>query len=261
MDRPLVAVRGGGEMASAAARLLFLSGFPVVVLERDPPLAVRRLVSFAEAVNAGHTTVEGVPGRRVSTPGALADAVAVLVDPEATSLDALPVGVLVDGRMTKQRPPRAPANGLFRVGLGPGFTAGDDVDAVVETQRGASLGFVIWSGRAIANTAVPAPVMGYTHDRVLRAPVGGVFRTRRRIGEMVTPAAVVGEVGDRPVVTAVGGLLRGLLADGVSVAPGTKLGDVDPRGESVDPAALSDKARAIAAGVLEAVSLGLARRR
>jgi xanthine dehydrogenase accessory factor len=259
--RPLVAVRGGGEMATAAARLLFLCGFPVVVLEREAPLAVRRLVSFAQAVFSDEVTVEGVRARRVFSPvRAGEDAVSVLVDPHAASLAALGAAVLVDGRMAKHRGGGDVGAGLLRIALGPGFEAGRDVDAVIETQRGPSLGRVIWSGAAVADTAVPAPVMGHTHDRVLRAPAEGVFRAAREIGTMVTPATVVGEIGGRPVVTAVGGLLRGLLADGVKVPAGTKVGDVDPRGLEVDPAALSDKARAIAAGVVEAVARGLAAR-
>ena len=144
---------------------------------------------------------------------------------------------------------------MFLVGLGPGFTAGREVDAVVETQRGPDLGRVLWTGSAESDTSVPSPVLGYTEKRVLRAPRTGVFRERVEIGAVVIPGDVVGEVDGEPVATPIAGLLRGVLRDGVPVPEGAKVGDVDPRGPGVNAAAISDKARAVAAGVLEAVLL------
>src|SRR5262245_27528564 len=191
-----VLVRGGGEMASAAARLIFLAGFDVVVLEREGPLAVRRLVSFAAAVGGGAANVEGVPGRLVpaSEIRAALEAggfVPVAVDPEASCRTALAPEAVVDGRMAKQvldtRIDQAP----LVVGLGPGFVAGRDVHAVVETQRGPDLGRVIWDGPAEADTHIPSPVGGHAESRVLRAPVAGVFKGRSRIGDLVR----VGEIG------------------------------------------------------------------
>jgi xanthine dehydrogenase accessory factor len=132
------------------------------------------------------------------------------------------------------------------------------VHAVVETHRGPGLGSVLWDGEAAGDTAEPAPVLGHTHDRVLRAPCAGVFRARVGLGAHVEAGASVGEVDGRPVISALAGSVRGLLADGVRVEAGVKLGDVDPRaGVAADR--ISDKARAVAAGVLEAVALGLAR--
>jgi xanthine dehydrogenase accessory factor len=251
-----VVVRGGGEMATAAARLLFLSGFRVSVLERERPLAVRRLVSFAEAVFAGEVEVEGVRARLV---GEAADAgegyVPVRIDEEATSPAAQAADAFVDGRMTKRGSPRpGPASALV-IGLGPGFTAGRDVDAVVETQRGPDLGRVLWSGGAEPDTAVPAPVLGHTETRVLRAPRGGTFGGGLALGTMVRAGDVVGTVAGEAVTASIAGLLRGLVHDGVTVEEAMKVGDVDPRGASVDPARISDKARAVAAGVLEAALL------
>jgi len=254
-----VAVRGGGELGSAVARLLFREGIPVVVLERPEPLAVRRLVAFAAAVWDGVAEVEGVPGVRV---GSAADAaglleeprhVPLLVDPEARSLERLRPVVLVDARMLKRASPVSGSPGRLAVGLGPGFVAGRDVDAVVETQRGPELGRVIWSGAAQADSAVPTPVQGIDVDRVIRAPAAGAFRSRVSIGDLVAAGAVVGEIAGTPVGAPIGGLIRGLLGDGVSVAAGVKIGDVDPRGAAVDPGRISDKGRAVAAGVLEAV--------
>jgi xanthine dehydrogenase accessory factor len=255
-------VRGGGEMASAAARLLFLSGFPVVVLERERPLAVRRKVAFAEAVLAGTAEVEGVPGRRVdlSEVSSVLEGglfVPVLVDPDGSSLVRLRPAVVVDGRMAKRNLGTRFADARLVVGLGPGFNAGQDVHAVVETQRGPELGRVHWTGAAETDTMVPSAVQGYAERRVLRAPRSGVFRSEKRIGEVVMPAARVGTVDGEPVAASIPGLLRGLMADGVSVERGAKLGDIDPRGPLVDPARISDKGRAVAAGVLEAILLHL----
>jgi xanthine dehydrogenase accessory factor len=256
----LVVVRGGGEMASAAARLLFLSGFPVVVLERERPLAVRRKVAFAEAILAGTAEVEGVPCRRVDqdqVPSALEDGrfIPVLVDPEGSSLARLRPAVVVDARMAKRNLGTSPTDAGLVIALGPGFVAGKDVHAVVETQRGPELGRVRWSGAAETDTMVPTAVQGYAERRVLRAPRSGVFRGEKRIGEVVMPAARVGSVDGEPVTAAIPGLLRGLVADGVPVERGDKIGDIDPRGPLIDAARISDKGRAVAAGVLEAVLL------
>lgn len=257
-----VVVRGAGELGSAAARLLFSCGFAVAVLELGAPLAVRRRVCFAEAVFSGGVEVDGVPGRLVP-PGKLEVAlrdgsiVPVAVDPEGDSISRLHPAVLVDGRMAKRNlGTRRDQAGLV-IGLGPGFTAGDDVHAVVETQRGAGLGRVLWSGSAEEDTAVPGTVMGVSQGRVLRAPRAGAFRGVRRIGDLVTPGTPVGEVEGVPVLAAIGGLLRGLLADGVTVEAGLKVGDVDPRGTVVDPGSISDKGRAVAAGVLEAILVSM----
>jgi len=256
--RTRVLVRGGGEMASAAARLLFRCGFPTLVLEMPAPLAVRRLASFAEAVRKGSVVVEGVEGRRVepeAVPAAL-DAgrfVPVVVDPDAACRVSLAPQVLVDARMAKHKQDTDRAQATLVIGLGPGFVAGEDVHAVVETQRGPGLGRVLWSGPAEADSSVPAPVMGFTGERVLRAPRSGEFRGAHGIGDLVSARAVVGEVGGAPVTAAIGGLVRGLVADGAFVEQGVKVGDIDPRGRAVSAAEVSDKGRAVAAGVLEAI--------
>jgi xanthine dehydrogenase accessory factor len=250
-----VAVRGGGELASACARLLFLDGARVVVLEREQPLAVRRLVAFAEAVFTGAIEVEGVTGRLVTAEaidGAL-PFVAVVVDPEGRLVERWSPEVIVDARMTKRAEGVRPAGEAFRIGLGPGFLAGQGVDAVVETQRGPDLGRVLWSGSAAPDTALPSPVLGYTEKRVLRAPRTGTFVGRKEVGAIVLPGDVVGDVDGEPVTAPIAGMLRGVLRSGVRIGSGAKAGDVDPRGPGVDPARLSDKARAVAAGVLEAV--------
>jgi len=256
-----VLIRGGGELASAAARLLFLAGFQVAVLEREAPLAVRRRVCLAEAVFSGTAAVEETAGRLVPVSG-IRDAwktggfVPVAVDPDGASLAELQPEAVVDGRMAKRALDTRIDQAATVIGLGPGFVAGVNVHAVVETQRGASLGRVIWRGLAAPDTSVPSPVAGYAESRVLRAPRTGIFRGRCRIGDLVRAGHPVGEVDGTPVSAPIAGLLRGLLADGVQVHAGLKVGDVDPRGQQVDPSLLSDKGRAVAAGVLEAILLG-----
>jgi xanthine dehydrogenase accessory factor len=253
---PLVVFRGAGEMASAAARLVFLAGFRVVALERAAPLALRRQVAFAEAVFAGAAEVEGVPGRLVAVDalaGAGAEAVLVAIDPDGVSLARLRPDVVVDGRMAKRNLDTRLTDAPLVIGLGPGLCAGTDVHAVVETQRGPALGAVCWRGETEPDTGIPAAVLGHTADRVLRAPASGVLVGLRPIGALVAPGETVARVGDAPVVAAIAGMLRGMVADGVAVEAGLKVGDVDPRGARVDPARVSEKGRAIAAGVLEAI--------
>lgn len=255
---------GAGELGSAVARLLFACGIPVVLFEREEPLAVRRRAAFSDAVRDGEAEVEGVRGRRVA-PGELEDRLAagdcvpLLVDAENAQLGAMRPAAVVDARMTKLGPGPGRRPDRSSVGLGPGFRAGEDVDAVVETSRGADLGRVIWRGPAASDTGEAAPVAGVT-DRVVRAPRGGRFRAERAIGALVERGECLGWIAEAPVLAPVGGLLRGLIADGVSVAAGVKLGDVDPRGLAVDVTRVSDKGRAVAAGALEAL-LALYRRR
>jgi xanthine dehydrogenase accessory factor len=257
-----VVVRGGGELASAAARLLFLSGFPVVVLERAQPLAVRRLVAFADAVRVGEAVVDGVRGRLVPLDQLAAESeyVVVAVDPDGASLASLRPDVLVDARMLKREAGTSRAQARLVIGVGPGFVAGRDVHAVVETQRGPDLGRVLWSGTAEPDTARPSAVLGLTEKRVVRAPRMGMFFAQARIGDVVVPGQVLGLVDQEPVRAGIAGLLRGLVADGVPVSEGVKVGDIDPRGPGVSAARISDKARAVAAGVLEAVLIAHAAR-
>jgi xanthine dehydrogenase accessory factor len=257
-------VLGAGELGSAVARLLFACGIPVVVFEREEPLAVRRRAAFADAVRAGVAKVEGVPARRVDVEeleGCLVAGgyVPLLVDAAARQLGRVRPAAVVDARMTKVGPGPGRRGDRSSIGLGPGFRATEDVDAVVETSRGPDLGRVLWRGRAAPDTGEAAPVAGIA-DRVVRAPRAGRFVAERSIGALVEAGEQLGRIAGAPVRAPIGGLLRGLLADGVAVAAGVKLGDVDPRGLAVDVTKVSDKGRAVAAGALEAL-LALHRRR
>ncbi len=254
---PLAVVRGGGDLASGAVARLHRAGFRVVVLELGRPLAVRRLVCFAEAVYAGETVVEEIRGRHVSDLSELKVAfstgiVPVLVDPEARSLGPLRPQVLVDGRMRKAPPEVGRRRADLFIGLGPGFTAGADCDAVVETKRGPHLGRVIWAGAAAADTRTPEPTAGYAEERVLRAPRAGVVKGIVQLGSTARKGEAVAEVEGMTVAARFDGVLRGLLHDGLHVEAGAKIGDLDPRGDPSLAALISDKALAVGGGVVEA---------
>ncbi|KAA9395996.1 EF2563 family selenium-dependent molybdenum hydroxylase system protein [Haloarcula sp. CBA1130] len=256
----LVVVRGGGDLGSGVVYRLQQAGFPVIVAEVEQPTVVRRAVAFGAALYEDEVTVEGVPGRAAAdideALGLLADdVVPVIVDPDAAVASELDATVLVDAIMAKGKfdtgTRRSDAD--IVVGMGPGFEAGEDVDAVIETDRGHELGRVFYEGTASQYDGEPGKRRGYTHERVLRAPADGDWTPTVGIGDSVTAGDVVGTVGDRPVETEIGGLVRGLVHGGLRVEDGAKLGDVDPRGESVDPTKISDKALCLGGGVLEAV--------
>jgi xanthine dehydrogenase accessory factor len=261
----LVLLRGGGDLGTGVAHRLVRSGYRVVVLESDEPRAVRRRVAFAEAVYAGEVTVEGVTARRVGAGEATQAAaqapgsggtgrwVPVVVDPEGTCIAGFAPSVIVDARMAKRNLGTDRDDAPLTVALGPGFEAGRDVDLVIETKRGHTLGAVIESGPALPNTGVPGRVGGATAERLLVSPADGRFVSARSIGDIVQEGDEVASVDGRPVLAATAGIVRGLIADGLRVREGEKVGDVDPRGHEVDPGAISDKARAIGGAVLEAL--------
>jgi xanthine dehydrogenase accessory factor len=249
----LVVLRGGGDLATGVAYRLHHAGFPVVVCELAGPLTVRRTVALSSAVAAGEVTVEGVVGRRASVDEARALAttgvIPVLVSAGLPGLDA---DAVVDARMAKRNIDSTIHDAAIVVGLGPGFTAGVDCHAVVETARGPHLGRVLWSGRAEPNTGVPGVVAGHGTERVLRAPTDGVVRWTCDIGAVVKAGELLGWVAGEAVMAPLAGRVRGLIATGSTVSAGTKIGDIDPR---VDARCdeISDKALAVGGGVVEAI--------
>jgi len=256
-ERPLALVKGAGDLATGAALRLFRSGFAVVMTELPKPTVVRRTVAFAEAVYRGRTAVEGIEAARAQDHAQvrrlLAEGVIPVVVDSAASMrhDLQPV-LLVDAVMAKRNTGTRMDDAPAVVALGPGFVAGRDVHAVVETSRGHHLGRIITSGSAAPDTGVPGEIGGFTTERLLRAPAAGVFTGAREIGDTVSAGDVVGHVDDVPVRAAIDGVLRGLLYPGLEVTVGFKLGDVDPRADRAHCYQVSDKAMAIAGGVLEA---------
>ena len=254
----IVLVRGGGDIASGVALRLNRAGLNVVITELPHPMVVRRQVAFAEAVFAGEVIVEGVLARKVNSPQAALEALSkgiipVLVDPRAQSRSVLKPAVLVDGRMTKQPPDLDMSAASLVIGLGPGFTAGVDCHAVVETNRGHLLGRVIWEGSPQADTGTPEVVFGHGAERVLRSPADGILEACAKIGELLHEGQCVARVNDQPVLAPFTGILRGLLASGSEVCQGLKIGDVDPRLDPSFNRLVSDKALAVGGAVLEAI--------
>ena len=255
---PLVLIRGGGDLATGAAARLHRAGFAVVVTELRQPLVLRRTVALAEAVYLGETSVEDLTGRRVGSPAqaleqAQSGVIPVLIDPECDSCGELRPVALVDARMRKKPNELGLGAAGLVVGLGPGFVAGEDSHAVVETKRGHRLGRVLWDGSAEADTRIPEAIGGHAARRVLRAPVDGAVETQHDIGALLTEGQVVALVGGVEVRAPFDGVLRGLIHPGLTVPAGTKIGDVDPRCDVSYCLEISDKALAIGGGVVEAL--------
>lgn len=254
----LVLVRGGGDLGSGVVLRLVNAGFRVVVTEIEKPLVVRRSVAFAEAVFSGEITVENVRARRVDTVEEAFHAleegiVPVLVDPQAESISQFTPDILVDARMTKRAPELAHPAAPLVIGLGPGFTAGVNCHAVIETKRGHFMGRIYWEGSAEHNTGVPEAVERRQSERVLRAPADGEMCGRAKIGDVLAKGDLIAIVNGVPVVAPFDGLLRGLLADGIVVSAGMKIGDVDPRTDPRLVRFISDKSLAMGGAVLAAI--------
>lgn len=253
----LVLIRGAGDLASGIALRLFHAGLSVVMTEIARPTTIRRTVAFSQAVAQGKTQVEDVTARLCQVEdvaGVLAAGeIPVLVDPEAAAISVLKPRVVVDAILAKKNLGTAITDAPVVIGVGPGFTAGVDCHAVVETMRGHTLGRVIWDGPALPNTNIPGLIGGFAGERVLRAPADGVFLPVLDIGAMVEAGDVAGYVGQVPMVCTIAGVLRGILPSGTPVRQGMKSGDVDPRGNLSHCYTVSDKALAIGGGVLEAI--------
>ena len=260
-----ILILGAGDLATGVAARLFRCGFRILMTELPHPLAVRRFVSFAEAVYRQQFTVEEITAVRVQETHRAAEIIVqgnipILVDPQATVLlqfrshlaSNQPL-VVVDARMTKRRPPHNLAEVDFLIGLGPGFTVGENCHAIIETNRGHQMGRVLWEGSAQPDTGIPESVIGHAADRVLRAPCDGEILGYKEIGERVEMGEVIAEVAGCPVAAPFAGVLRGLLHPGLWVKKGAKIGDVDPRGDPRMCRLISDKSLAIGGGVLEAI--------
>jgi xanthine dehydrogenase accessory factor len=255
----IILIRGAGEMASGVAHRLHQSHFKICMTEVSHPLAVRREVSFCEAVYDGNKDVEGVWAKLISKPEEIemiweSRSIPILIDPEAERTRIfLKPDVLIDAILAKKNLGTCIKDAPLVIGLGPGFAAGKDVHIVIETNRGHHLGKMILKGEAEPDTGIPGEVGGYTAERLLRTMKKGIFDPQRTIGEKVTKGSVVAMVNDYPVIAQVSGVIRGLLREGIEVKKGMKVGDIDPRGKREHCFTISEKARAIGGGVLEAI--------
>ena len=257
----LVLIRGGGDLASGVVLRLSRAGIQVVVTELEQPLTIRRLVSFGTSIYLGSITIEGITGIRVESPEDIptiknvlsSGNIPIVVDPEATLVASLKPDVVVDARMLKQNIPSPSDPYPMIIGLGPGYMAGVNCHAVVETQRGHMLGRVYWSGSGLTDTGIPDAVMGFTEERVLRAPVDGTLVALASIGDRLVEGQAVANISGTILSASIKGVLRGLLYSGLYVSKGMKIGDIDPRNDPLLCTLISDKALAIGGGVLEAV--------
>ena len=254
----LALIRGAGDLATGIALRLWRSGIRVVLTDLERPTAIRRTVAFSEAIVYGETTVEDVTARLAANAdearALLAQGIVpVLADPGCACREALAPDALVDAILAKRNLGTRITDAPVVVGVGPGFTAGEDCHAVVETMRGHTLGRVIYRGSALPNTNIPGLIGGYAGERVLRAPADGIFCQKLEIGAVVRAGDIAGEVDGELMKCTIDGVLRGILADGTPVFKGMKSGDVDPRCKPEYCTTASDKALAVGGGVLEAV--------
>ena len=273
--KDLIVVRGAGDLATGTIHRLKKAGFRLLVLEAEHPAAIRRQVALSEAVYVGSARVEDVEAVRMDVELAekknrkelleqemeriwKKDGVPVLVDPAGLSIAALRPAVVVDAILAKKNLGTTKEMAPLVIALGPGFTAGEDVDVVIETKRGHNLGRVIRSGSAVPNTGIPGIIGGYGKERVMHAQAEGIMRNAASIGDIVEAGAVIAEIetenGMVPVEASLSGLLRGLIRDGYPVTKGFKIADIDPRKEELQNCfTISDKARCIAGSVLEVI--------
>ena len=273
--KDLIVVRGAGDLATGTIHRLKKAGFRLLVLEAEHPAAIRRQVALSEAVYAGSARVEDVEAVRMDVDLAekknrkelleqemeriwKKDGVPVLVDPAGLSIAALCPAVVVDAILAKKNLGTTKEMAPLVIALGPGFTAGEDVDVVIETKRGHNLGRVIRSGSAVPNTGIPGIIGGYGKERVMHAKAEGILRNVASIGDIVEAGAVIAEIETEneivPVEASLSGLLRGLIRDGYPVTKGFKIADIDPRKEELQNCfTISDKARCIAGSVLEVI--------
>ena len=271
--KDLIVVRGAGDLATGTIHRLKKAGFRLLVLEAEHPAAIRRQVALSEAVYAGSARVEDVEAVRMDVDLAekknrkellepemeriwKKDGVPVLVDPAGLSIAALRPAVVVDAILAKKNLGTTKEMAPLVIALGPGFTAGEDVDVVIERKRGHNLGRVIRSGSAVPNTGIPGIIGG--KERVMHAQAEGILRNAASIGDIVEARAVIAEIetenGTVPVEASFSGLLRGLIRDGYPVTKGFKIADIDPRKEELQNCfTISDKARCIAGSVLEVI--------
>ncbi|MDU6630157.1 MAG: selenium-dependent molybdenum cofactor biosynthesis protein YqeB [Lachnoanaerobaculum sp.] len=259
-------IRGAGDLATGIALRLYRSGFDIVMSDIAVPTTVRRTVAFSPAVYTGEASVEGITGKLCENISMIdtvmeSGCIPVIVDPSGEIMKEYKPDVIVDAIIAKTNIGTKITDADIVIGVGPGFNAGVDCHAVVETKRGHNLGRVLWSGSAYPNTGVPGNIGGYTVERIIRATADGVFKAKVNIGDYVKAGDLLAYCDETPVYANIDGIVRGLLQDGVKVKTGMKSGDVDPRAEKEYCFTVSDKASAIGGGVLEAILSKISGRR
>lgn len=254
----LVLIRGAGDIATGVAVRLHHAGFQVIMTDLPKPTVIRRSVSFAQSIYTKMTQVEDVTAIHAKNDKDAKTIIAnghipVLIDKSCQYLSSLKPKFVVDAILAKHNLGTHKTMAPITIALGPGFIAGEDCHAVIETNRGHYLGKIIYQGKTADNTGIPGNIGGYTYERVLRSPCNGLFNSDRQIGELVNEGDIIAYIDKTPIYAPLSGMIRGLLQNNLTVSKGFKVGDIDPRGSKADYTTISDKARAIGGSVLEAM--------
>lgn len=253
-----VLIKGAGDMATGIGYRLFKSGFKVFMTDIQKPACIRRKVAFSEAIYDGRTKVEDITAVLARCPEEAFEIsskgyIPVLIDPEARSIEIIKPTVVVDAIMAKHNLGTDIHTAPVVIGVGPGFFAGSDCDAVIETMRGHDLGRVIYKGGASPNTGIPGTIEGYAKERVIYAPCEGIIEVSCDIGSQVKKGESIARVRGTDIAAPISGVLRGMIRNEYMVEAGMKIGDIDPRANVQYCYTISDKARAVGGGVLEAI--------
>lgn len=254
----IIVIRGGGDIATGIGHRLYRAGFKIIILDVEEPLAIRRRVSFCEAIYSGEIVVEGVRAvycKNINdSMKALEEGdLPVLVDELGQNINQIKPIAVIDSILAKRNLGTNKCMAPITIGVGPGFEAGIDVDLIIESMRGHNLGRVIYEGTAADNTGIPGSILEFTQERIIRAVEDGCIIWSCQIGDMVRQGQIIGNISGFDIKAKISGVIRGLIKDGIYVNRGLKIGDIDPRGELINSTTISDKARAIGGGVLEAI--------
>lgn len=258
-----IVIRGGGDLATGVAEVLYQSGFKILILDIEKPSSIRRSVCFSEAIYDGVTKVENIICKKVENENEIEKCwnekiIPIMVDEKGEIIKKIKPDVVVDSIIAKKNLGTTKEMAPITIALGDGFEAGKDVDIVVETMRGHNLGRVITSGRAMKNTGIPGEIKGVSKDRVIYSLANGIFSSVKKIGDTVQKDEIIGYVGDVEIRGKISGVLRGIIREGYEVTENMKIGDIDPRIEEKNNCfTISDKARSLGGAVLRAIMFRL----
>ena len=258
-----VVIRGGGDLATGVAEVLYQSGFKILILDIEKPSSIRRSVCFSEAIYDGVVKVENIICKKVENENEIEKCwnekiIPIMVDEKGEIIKKIKPDVVVDSIIAKKNLGTTKEMAPITVALGDGFEAGKDVDIVIETMRGHNLGRIITSGRAMKNTGIPGEIKGVSKDRVIYSKANGRFSSVKKIGDTVQKDEIIGYVGDVEIRGKISGVLRGIIREGYEVTENMKIGDIDPRTEEKNNCfTISDKARSLGGAVLRAIMFRL----
>ena len=258
-----VVIRGGGDLATGVAEVLYQSGFKILILDIEKPSSIRRSVCFSEAIYDGVTKVENIICKKVENENEIEKCwnekiIPIMVDEKGEIIKKIKPDVVVDSIIAKKNLGTTKDMAPITIALGDGFEAGKDVDIVVETMRGHNLGRIITSGRAMKNTGIPGEIKGVSKDRVIYSLANGIFSSVKKIGDTVQKDEIIGYVGNVEIRGKISGVLRGIIREGYEVTENMKIGDIDPRIEEKNNCfTISDKARSLGGAVLKSIMFRL----